>query len=111
MLNSLVVSSQKRVGLFACNKDDSAVLFDAANCTLHAGLHGMTVCYHQLEHYIVVSAVFFDFNRLKFFSTVYSQIANLSASAGDKLLQKCKWRRTIFGRKGHKILGTFIHDQ
>ena len=56
------------------------MLFDAANCTLHAGLHTMIVCYHQLEHYIVVSAAFFDFIRLEFFSTVYSQIANLSAS-------------------------------
>jgi len=89
------------------------VLFDVANCTLHAGLHGMIVCYHQLEHYIVVSAVFFEFVRLKKFSTVYSQIADLSASEGDKLLQKCKLRlgRTSLGRKRHKILGAFIHDQ
>ena len=86
------------------------MLFDAANCTLHTGLHGMIVCYHQLEHCIVVSTVLFDFVRLKIFSTVYSQIANLSASEGDKLLQKRKWRRTSFGRKGHKILGAFIHN-
>jgi len=71
----------------------------------------MIVCYHQLEHYIVVSAVFFDFFRLKFFNTIYSQIANLSASEGDKLLQKRKWRRTSFGRKGHIVLAVFIHDQ
>jgi len=71
----------------------------------------MIVCYHQLDYYIVVSAVFFDFVRLKYFGTVYSQIANLSASEGDKLLQKRKWRRTIFGRKGHRILGASIHDQ
>ena len=87
------------------------MLLNAAHCILHAGLHRMIVCYHQLEQYIVFSAMFFDFVRLEFFSTVYPQVANLSASKGHKLFQKRKWRRTSFSRKGHKILGTFICDQ
>jgi len=39
----------------------------------------------SLKHYIVFSAIFFqvDYVRLKFFITVYSQVANLSSSAGD----------------------------
>jgi len=87
------------------------VLLDAASGTLHVGLHCVIVCYHQLEHHIIFDAIFFDFFRLKFFSTVYSQVVNLSASKGDELLQQRKERRMSFVRKGHKILGTFIHDQ
>ena len=88
-----------------------AVLFDKANCTLDAGLHGIIVCYHQLEHYIVVSTVLSDFFGLKLYWTVNSQKTNFPASESEKLLKKCKWRCTSFGRKGHKILGAFIHDQ
>ena len=51
----------------------------------------MIVCYPQLEYYIIVSTVFFDFVILKFFSTVYSQISNLSASEGDKVWKDTKY--------------------
>jgi len=69
-----------------------------------------------LKFYIFFSAIFFDFIRskfirLKFFGTFYSQVANLSASEGDKLFQKRKWRRPSFGSKEPKILGTIIHDK
>ena len=78
------------------------MLFDAANCTLHAGLHGMIVCYHQLEQYIVVSTVFFDFVRLKYFCIVYSQIANLSANEGDEASS------LLSDSDGHR-LAQFVH--
>ena len=45
----------------------------------------MFAYYYQLEHDIVFGAVFFDFVRLKFFSTVYPQVVNFSASEGDEL--------------------------
>jgi len=47
----------------------------------------MIVCYHQLEHDIIFSAIFFDSVRLEFSSAIYAQVANLSASEGDKLFQ------------------------
>ena len=108
MLKSFVASSQKRVGLFACNKD---VWLCCLTQSIAPSTRACMVWLYELEHYITVNTVFFDFVRLKFFSTIYSQIANLSASEDDKLLQKRKWRRTSFGRKEHKILGAFIHDQ
>jgi len=75
------------------------------------GLASYDCSYHQLEHEIVFCAIFFYFFKLKLFSTVYSQVANLFASEGVECFQKHKWRRTSCGRKGNKILFTFMHDQ
>jgi len=69
----------------------------------------MVVCYHQLEHDIVFSAIFFDFVRLKFFSTVYPQVASLFVSEGDELLEKRNWRRTIFGAYLLALSSTVVH--
>jgi len=64
-----------------------------------------------IGHNIVFGAIVDNLFRLEFLSTVYLQVANLSANEGDKLFEKRKRRLTSFGRKEYKVSNVFIDVQ
>jgi len=91
----------------------SAVLFDAGILPSTRALPVLlyaTTSWSITSFSAQFSLVASDWNSLAAWHRLFANSESFCLW-GSQIVSENKWRRTSFGRKGHTILGTFIHDQ